>query len=317
MQWNQYTIKTITQAEDILSATLADIGVEGVQIEDNIPLSQEDKEKMFIDILPELPADDGVAYVSFFLDAAQDNTKLLAQVQQELDSLKQFMDIGEVTIKKTTTKDSDWVNNWKEFFKPFSVGEFYIKPTWEPATEEADGKRIIEIDPGTSFGTGKHETTQLCIRQLDKYVKIGSRVLDVGCGSGILSIVAAKMGAGQVFGIDVDPHAVEASIENIQVNEIPDRQCRFTTGNIIEDKALQQEAGTECYDVVVANILAEIIIPLTPVIPKRLKRGGIYITSGILNTKEAAVVQAIQNSGLEVIEVTTQGDWVSVTAIKK
>lgn len=317
MKWNKYTIKTITEAEDILSATLGDIGIEGVQIEDKIPLSQEDKEKMFIDILPELPPDDGVAYVSFFLDAQAEHTELLEQVQHQLESLRQFMDIGAGTIQQTTTQDSDWVNNWKEFFKPFSVEDFYIKPTWEPITNEADGKIIIEIDPGTSFGTGQHETTQLCIRQLNKYVKKDSCVLDVGCGSGILSIVAAKLGAKEVFGIDVDPHAVAASVENIQVNHISAGQCRFKTGNLIEDRELRQEAGRACYDVVVANILADIIIPLTPVIPDCMKEGGIYITSGILCTKEEAVAKAIKRNGLEIAEITRQGDWVSVTAIKK
>lgn len=317
MKWDKYTIKTITDAEDILSATLADLGVEGVQIEDKVPLSQEDKERMYIDILPQLPPDDGVAYVSFFLASGEDHTQMLTDIRKEMEDLRMFMDIGEGTIEESVTEDIDWMNNWKEFFKPFTVDDIYIKPTWEETGEEAKGRMVIEIDPGTAFGTGKHETTQLCIRQLKKYVDEGCHVLDVGCGSGILSIVAAKFGAEQVFGIDVDAEAVKASVENCEVNHIRDGLCRFTVGNMIEDETLQKEAGTEEADIVVANILADIIIPLTPVIPDRLKKGGIYITSGIINTKENDVTEAVISAGFEIVEVTRQGDWVCVTARKQ
>ena len=316
MKWNKYTIKTITEAEDILSATLGDLGVEGVQIEDNIPLSKEDKEKMFIDILPVLPPDDGTAYVSFFLEDGIDHSEMLEQIRDELEQLKQFMDIGEGTIKETLTDDIDWLNNWKEFFKPFTVDDIYIKPTWEEPTSAAEGKTIIEIDPGTAFGTGKHETTQLCIRQLRKYIKENQKVLDVGCGSGILSIVALKENAQYVDGIDVDEKAIVASIENCQVNKLDDSKYKFVTGNIIEDTSLQEKYCNGQYDIVVANILADIIIPLTPVVPACLKYGGIYISSGIIDMKEEAVVEAVKASGFEILEVVSQGDWRAVVARK-
>lgn len=317
MKWDKYTVKTLTDAEDVLSATLAELGVEGVQIEDKVPLSQEDKERMFIDILPQLPPDDGVAYVSFFLESGKDHTQLIAQIKEELEELRTFMDIGEASIEESTTEDIDWMNNWKEFFKPFTVDDIYIKPTWEPAGEEAQGRMVIEIDPGTAFGTGRHETTQLCIRQLDKYVTDGCRVLDAGCGSGILSIVAARLGAQSVLGIDVDEAAVKASEENCAVNHISKDVCSFRTGNIIEDRQLQQEAAENQADIVVANILADIIIPLTPHVPACLKEGGIYISSGIINTKEEDVTRAVLEAGFELVEVTRQGDWVSVTARKR
>lgn len=317
MKWDKYTVKTVTAAEDILSATLAELGVEGVQIEDKIPLSKEDKERMFIDILPQLPPDDGVAYVSFFLEAGEDHTQLLAEIRDELESLREFMDIGEGTIEESVTEDIDWMNNWKEFFKPFVVDDIYIKPTWESAGAEAQGRMVIEIDPGTAFGTGKHETTQLCIRQLDKYVTGSSRVLDVGCGSGILSIVAAKLGAQNVYGIDVDEAAVTASVENCVVNHIPEGVCSFECGNMIEDERIRRKMTETKSDIVVANILADIIIPLTPYIPDCLNEGGIYISSGIIDTKENDVTQAVLDAGFEIVEVTRQGDWVSVTARKK
>ncbi len=319
MKWNKYTIKTTTEAEDMLSSALAELGIEGVQIEDNVPLSQEDKEKMFIDILPELPPDEGVAYVSFFLDADQDREEqeaLLHQVQEEIESLRMFLDIGEGTIETGETEDKDWINNWKQYFKAFAIDDIYIKPTWEDAPVEGDYSCVIEIDPGTSFGTGKHETTQLCIRQIRKYMKPGDCVLDVGCGSGILSIIAMKLGAGTVNGTDVDPVCMESVRENMQVNHLSEQMGAFYHGNLIDDEKLQEQVGSECYDLVVANILADIIIPLTPVIPARMKKGGIYITSGIIDFKEDSVKEAIENAGLEILEINHQGEWVSITARK-
>lgn len=319
MKWKKYTITTTTQAEDFISSALADIGICGVQIEDNVPLSAEDKERMFIDILPVLPPDEGIARVSFFVDADEDSKQqeaLLAQVREELSELAQFLDIGEGSIAEGETEDKDWINNWKQYFKAFSIDDIYIRPTWEETPAPEGSRCVIEIDPGTSFGTGKHETTQLCIRQLRKYLKEGDSVLDVGCGSGILSIVSMKLGAGVVNGTDVDPVCMDAVRENMRVNCLEEAMGSFYHGNLIDDTALQEKVGADCYDIVVANILADIIIPLTPVIPARMKQGGIYITSGIIDFKEEAVRAAIEAAGLEVLEVCHQGEWVSITARK-
>lgn len=313
MKWKKYTIKTTTQAEDFVSSMLADLGVEGVQIEDNVPLSAEDKEKLFIDILPELPPDEGRAEISFFLDAAKEHGELLSQVRRELENLRIFVDIGTAEIVQGETEDKDWINNWKQYFKSFIIEDILIKPTWEELAAEGDYQHVIEIDPGTSFGTGRHETTQLCIRQICKYMKAGDRVLDVGCGSGILSLVCLKLGAGQVTGTDIDPICIEASEDNMRVNGLSMEQARYYHGNLIEDACLQEQTGSG-YDLAVANILADIIIPLTPVIPQRLKKGGIYITSGIIDFKEEAVAQAILEAGFEILEICRQGEWVSITA---
>ncbi|MEH2942771.1 50S ribosomal protein L11 methyltransferase [Lachnospiraceae bacterium KK002] len=313
MKWKKYTIQTTTQAEDFISSMLADLGVEGVQIEDNIPLSAEDKEKMYIDILPELPPDDGSARVSFFLEEGKDDGALLEQVREELESLRLFVNLGEGTITQGETEDKDWVNNWKQYFKAFTIEHILIKPTWEPWPEESDSRITIEIDPGTSFGTGRHETTQLCIRQLCRHMKAGDRILDVGCGSGILSLVSHKLGASHVTGTDIDSLCIQASLDNWRLNRLPEEGSRFLHGNLIEDRKLQEQVGGD-YDIVAANILADIIIPLTPVIPRHLKKGGIYITSGIIDFKEEAVKEAIQHAGLTVLEVNRQGEWVSITA---
>lgn len=316
MKWDKYTIKTITEAEDIISAVLGDIGVEGIQIEDKVPLSQEDKEKMYIDILPVLPEDDGIAFISFFLENGKDNSEMLSKVRNELDQLRNFMDIGEGTIDESVTEDIDWINNWKEYFKPFSVDNIYIKPTWEKITDDANGKEIIEIDPGTAFGTGKHETTQLCIRLLRKYIDGRMKILDVGCGSGILSIVALKEGAEYVDGVDVDENAVQVSFDNAKINGLREGQYNFAVGNLITEETLQKEYCKEKYDIVVANILADIIIPLAPVIPSCLKKDGIFISSGIIYTKEEEVSEALKVNGFKIIEVKSQGDWRAIAARK-
>lgn len=317
MRWNKFTIKTTTEAEDYLSAMLDEIGVEGIEIEDNIPLSKEDQSTMFIDFPPELPEDDGTSKVSFYIDEKEDYEEILEQVKAGIEEWRQFVDIGEGTITQSTTEDIDWQNNWKQFFSSFYIDDIIIKPTWEELKEEDKDKFLIEIDPGVSFGTGKHETTQLCIRQLRKYMKDGEKILDVGCGSGILSIVALKLGAGEVVGTDIDENCMTSTYENMEVNGLDKAQGTFYVGNLIDDEELQRKVGTECYDIVVANILADVIIPLAPVIPARLKKDGIFITSGIIDFKEEEVKQAIQQAGFEILETNYQGEWVNITARKK
>lgn len=316
MKWNKYTIETTTAAEDFVSSMLSDLGVEGVEIEDNIQLTQDDTAKMFIDFLPELPPDDGIGRVSFYLDCDVDNTELLEQVKEGLEELRLFVEVGAGTISESETEDKDWMNNWKEFFHAFTIDDILIKPTWETVEEEDKDKILIEIDPGVSFGTGKHETTQLCIRQLRKYMKAGDEVLDLGCGSGILSIIALKLGAGHVVGTDIDDACLTSTYENMEVNHLPKELGMFYVGNLIDDVELQNKVGEEVYDVVVANILADVIIPMAPVVPARLKKGGIFITSGIINFKEEAVREAIEATGLEILEINHQGEWVNITAQK-
>lgn len=316
MKWKSFRLKTTTQAEDIVSSMLADLGVEGVQIEDKIPLTAADKEQMFVDILPETEADDGIAYFSFYLEEDADTESILKNVRQELEEMSEFMDLGECSIEESETEDVDWVNNWKQYFHQFYVDDILIIPSWEDVKPEDEDKMVIHIDPGTAFGTGMHETTQLCIRQIRKHVTSDTEILDVGCGSGILGMLALKFGAKHSVGTDLDPCAIDATYENMEVNGISKDQYEVMIGNIIDDKAVQDKVGYECYDIVVANILADVLVALTPVIVNQLKKGGIYITSGIIDDKEETVVEAVKKAGLEVLEVTYQGEWVSVTARK-
>ena len=327
MKWKKFRIKTKTEAEDIIISSLYDSGLEVAQIEDNVPLTALEKEQMFVDILPQIGEDDGTAYLSFFVEETEEGELLvngektteeqvLDMVNQELESLKEFLDIGEGNIVVDETEDIDWINNWKQYFKQFYVDDILIIPSWEEVKEEDKDRMIIHIDPGTAFGTGMHETTQLCIRQLKKYVTKDTVLLDVGTGSGILSIVALKLGASHAVGTDLDPCAVPAVEENKEANQIPDGDFEMMIGNIIDDREIQDAAGYEKYDIVTANILADVLVPLTPVIVQHMKKGGIYITSGILDVKESVVVEAVKKAGLEVLEVTHQGEWVSVTARK-
>ena len=316
MKWNQFRLKTTTEAEDIVSSMLADLGIEGVQIEDKIPLTQSDKEQMFVDILPDMPEDDGCAYLTFYLDEEVDKHEMLLKVRQELEEMRSYLNVGDCTIEESKTEDVDWVNNWKQYFHQFYIDDILVIPSWENVEAKDSDKMVIHIDPGTAFGTGMHETTQLCIRQLKKYVTEDTEILDVGCGSGILGMLALKFGAKHSVGTDLDPCAIDATYENMDNNGISRDQYEVMIGNIIDDKEVQDKVGYEKYDIVAANNLADVLVPLTPVIIHQLKKGGIYITSGIIEDKEEVVVEAVKKAGLEVLEVNHQGEWVSVTARK-
>lgn len=316
MKWKKFRLKTTTEAEDIVSSMLAELGIEGVQIEDRIPLTAEDKEQMFVDILPDIGDDDGTAYLTFYLDMDDDTKKILSEVARELDDMKSFIDLGECTIEESETEDIDWVNNWKKYFHQFYIDDILVIPSWEEVKAEDAGKLVIHIDPGTAFGTGMHETTQLCIRALKKYVKKGDIVLDIGCGSGILGMLALKFGAAYSVGTDLDPCAITATHENMEENGIDKDKYEVMTGNIIDDKEVREQAGYDRYDIVLANILADVLVSLTPVVLAHMKPGALYITSGIIDDKEQTVVEAVKKAGLEVVEVNHQGEWVSVVAKK-
>ena len=347
MKWKRLTIKTVTEAEDIIISDLYDIGLEGAMIEDHVPLTAWEKEQMFVDILPDGPADDGIAYLSFFVEVpdeeegknhkdeslkaglsdAVDNSyflissgepvdmdALVIAVEERLEAIRQYMDIGEGSIVISETEDKDWMNNWKEFFHQFYIDDLLITPSWEEVKPGDKDKKVLHIDPGTAFGTGMHETTQLCIRQLKKYITPDTLLLDVGTGSGILAIVSLMYGIKGAVGTDLDPCAVEAVRENMEMNGVAGDSFEMMIGNIITDQEIQDRVGYEKYDIVVANILAEVLLPLTPVVKQHLKKGGLYITSGIIAEKEQLVVDAVQAAGMKVVEVTRQNEWVSVTA---
>ena len=332
MKWMKFRIKTITDAEDIIISELYDRGIEGAQIEDKVPLTALEKEQMFVDILPESEEDDGVAFLSFFVEEREDGSlclsgeaadaettdkeSVLATIEEALLEVCAFMEIGVGTVTVSETEDIDWINNWKQYFHQFTIDDLLVIPSWEEIKEEDRDKKVLHIDPGTAFGTGMHETTQLCIRQIWKYLTPKAEILDVGTGSGILAILALMYGAGHALGTDLDPCAVEAVAQNMQANGIAKKDFDLLIGNIITEKDVQDKAGFEKYDIVTANILADVLVPLTPVIVPCLKPGGVYITSGIIEGKEGLVTEACEAAGLTVLEVCAQGEWRSVTAQK-
>ena len=322
MKWTKITIETTTEATDMLSYVLGEYGVEGIEVEDKIPLSEEDKQAMFIDILPELPPDDGVAYVSCYIDENAskgiDIKDLCRYIQEQLNDMSAYMEVGTGKISIGETEDKDWMNNWKEFFHPFRLEDnIVIQPTWTEKADVNDNDIVINIDPGTAFGTGSHETTKLCISALKQYISKDkdTSVLDAGCGSGILSIIAAKLGASKIYGVDIDELAVKASIDNLKLNDIDDGIYTIVKGNIIGDKEFADVvADTGKYNIVVANILADVIIPLSGVVRRFMKDDGVFISSGIINTKEDEVRKALTDNGFEVVEVKHMGEWVSFVA---
>ena len=356
MVYRKITVHTTEEAEDILISDLADLGIEGAEIQDRAPISEADTKGMFIDILPDLGPDDGRAEVIFYCEVMDADAKkerlqkvekmmndpavdasyvpnsanvfteqeledILKAVRQDLSDMSSYVNVGEARIEISETEDRDWVNNWKSFFHPFTVDNLLIKPVWEPMPGNAEGRTVIEIDPGTAFGTGMHETTRLCMRALEKYVTPRCRILDIGTGSGILGITALKLGAGKVYGTDLDEEALPAVSENLKINHLPASDFEVSIGNVIGDENadFRKKIGLERYDIVTANILAPVIILLCGVAGEFLKKDGIFITSGIVSEKKQDVLNAFRThkETFDVLGVEQDGEWVSVTARKK
>ena len=317
MGWNKITIDTLTSAEDMISYELTELGATGVEVEDHVSLTEEEMKVMYVDLLPDdIAPDDGKAKISCYFDENENLEHITMQIQAMLERLRGFMDIGAGTISFDKTKEEDWVNNWKKFFKPIRLDEqIVIKPTWETLEDQTEDMIVVEIDPGTAFGTGSHETTRLCIGQLKKYMKDGDEILDAGSGSGILSFVCNKLGAKHVLGIDIDPIAVDVAGENRDVNHIPAEAEEFKCGNVLEDQKLVESIGAN-YDIVVANILADVIIPMSAVVQKFMKDDGIFISSGIINLKEDEVRQALLDNNFDIVDTVYMNDWVSFVAKK-
>lgn len=316
MKWKKFRLKTLASAEDIVAEALSEAGIEGVEIEDHVPLSENELKQMFVDIPLPAGQDDGTAYLDFYLDEDEDAPGILASVRERLENLRQYTQIGACTIEEGETEDVDWINNWKKYFHKFKVDDILIIPSWEKVEDCDSSGMVLHIDPGTAFGTGMHETTQLCMRQLKKVVTPQTQLLDVGTGSGILSIVALKLGARHAVGTDLDPCAVDAVKENLSANGVQESSMDMVLGNLIDDPKTQTLVGYDKYDVVTANILADVLIALAPHIVPAMKPEGILIMSGILDEREKDVEQAARKAGLQIVEVTHQNEWACVTAKK-
>jgi ribosomal protein L11 methyltransferase len=238
-------------------------------------------------------------------------------VKSGLISLKETekeFELGSLEVTMKNIKEEDWANNWKKYFKPFAIGNrIMIKPSWEELTEETD-KVILKIDPGHIFGTGTHETTQCCIEHIENYVKEGDKVLDVGCGSGILSIASLLLGARYAAAVDIDPNAIEIVTQNAKMNDMEDDRYDVYAGNILEDEKFISTFGGKTYNVVEANIVADIIIALSPMVPNFIKDNGIFICSGIISERYDDVVAALTANGFKELETKRKKDWVAIAS---
>ncbi|MCR5525806.1 MAG: 50S ribosomal protein L11 methyltransferase [Lachnospiraceae bacterium] len=315
MQYNKYTIKTTPEAEDILSALLPDIGVDGIEIEDASIPAEISASEMFYDELPENDIPEDVAFVSFYLDSSKDSRAVLREASALINSLRETVNIGDGGISIRQTEDKDWINNWKEFFHQFTIDfedgkRALFIPSWESSESSDDFDWTIHIDPGTAFGTGAHHTTRLCIKALEKYIKPGDNLLDIGTGSGILSLMAFKFGISHAKGTDLDEGAIPAVAENFEVNGLKNADFELILGNILDDSSVQKKCGKN-YRIVVANILPDVLKPLTPMVPSLLAPDGVYITSGIIDEKADEVKEFIEAAGFEILERHDDGEWVS------
>ena len=376
MIWKKFSIDTSTEVVDLLSDFLSELGIEGIQIEDNVPLTEDEIKQMFVDIPLQLGEDDGTATVSCYLDDSYDSSKieeLKTKVSDELKRLSEFLPVGsgEITVGETSD-DSTWNDKFMENFKPARLYEdIVIMPVIDDESDVYDtlkayknlegfelrqDDKIVRIKTVTAFGTGTHETTRLCLGQIKKYVSSQKSVFDVGCGSGILSIAACLMGAGYVHGLDIDPQAVYASKINAEASGLSSDRIDFSAGNLLADnriaenflnegnnKAKMEKASlgsgiaspvnpdnaammvdiqlgekdpipARKYDIVVANILADVIIPLSTMIREYMTDDGVFIASGISDSKEEAVKEALVKNGFEIIDITRENEWVCIVA---
>jgi len=309
MKWVEVQIKTTTEAEELVTNIMYDLGVTGLAIEDPndiLAFQQSEEDWDFID--PELVKQDyeGVIIKAYFPE--DDNLdKKIELVRENIEVIPQNergKKLGEVTV--TEVYEEDWAEAWKKYYKPVRIGErIVIKPTWEEYEKNED-ELIIELDPGMAFGTGTHETTMMCIEALESYVKDGHKLFDIGCGSGILSIVAAKLGAKKVIGVDIDSTCVKVSQENIRMNEVEDL-IEIRQGNLLD--VVHEKAH-----IIVANIIAEVIIEMTDYVPDYLYDGGIFIASGIILEKVDRVRKKLEDKGFKILEIKYLGQWALIAS---
>lgn len=344
MKWIKYDIHTTTKDADTIGEILTECGIMGYEISDHVPLTPKEEKQMYTDIPADLGPDDGRSVLTFYTEAPGNNNKdfystgsslrdaeiadeqpiippeeLMEQIQEKIKAIQEFVPVEMPEISYCIQDDSLWKDKWKENFKPFYVADdILIKPTWETLPDTVKPSDIvIEIDPGSAFGTGTHETTKLCLLTLRKYITPDTTILDAGCGSGILAIAALLCGAKSAFCLDIDPSAVEGTLENAAKNQISPDRITAIHANILEDSSAVKEKCNGTFHLAVANILADVIIPLSDYIGEFIKEDGIFISSGILSQKADDVQQALQKNHFKIIETNTMGEWVAFVAKKE
>lgn len=323
MDWIKVTIYTSSEGIEPLSGVLYQLGITGTEIEDEADFKDFlENNKQCWDYVDEdlIREKEKETCVKIYVSDNLAGKETLAAVRGAVSELKardsenQF---GRLFIELDNISEEDWANNWKKYFHPVEVGEkILIKPEWEELSSPTD-RIVFNVNPGMSFGTGSHETTQLCIEALENIIKPGDDVLDLGCGSGILSIISIMLGAGSAFAIDIDPNAVDIAKDNAALNKISPDNFYAKAGNILTDEALKNEIAAKKYPVITANIVADVIIALAPFASSVLAEGGVFITSGIISERSEEVLNALKLAGFEKIELKSRGDWVSAACTKQ
>lgn len=321
MNWTEVSIYTTTNGIEIINGALIKLGIDDAVIEDaGVFEDFLHNETLNWDYYDEELAKmkDCESCIKVYLADNNQGRESLDKIYKFIENLKteyKDIDFGRLKLVTNVLNDEDWANNWKQYFKPFTVSDkIIIKPSWEELTEYSNDKIVLEIDPGMSFGTGQHHTTRLCIEQLIKHVVDGMEVLDMGCGSGILSIASILLGAKKVTGVDIDENAVRIAMENAELNNIYEDKFTVLCGDVTEDENLQNSIGYNKYDMIAVNIIAQIIMGMSFTFPKFLKQGGLVIASGIIKKYVDDVVENFKSLGLEILEINDSEEWVSITA---
>lgn len=344
MNWVKYQLYTTTNYAETIGEILCSLGINGYEITDHVPLSEKEEKQMYTDIPADMGFDDGSSVLTFYTEADgnTDSTlfstgsslrderledtphivepdMLIEDIKSRIKELQKFMPVSMPRITYSVENDADWKDKWKENFKPFRIADnIIVKPTWEETPRDAcENDIVIEIDPSSAFGTGTHETTKLCILSLKDYITPKTKILDVGCGSGILAISALLCGAESALCLDIDPAAVNATVDNARKNNISPDRLKAIYANILEYGDILKKDCDELFDIAVANILADVIVPLAGHIGKFIKSNGIFISSGILAEKADEVCEALVKNSFKILKKSTLGEWVSFAAIKR
>ncbi|CDD61207.1 ribosomal protein L11 methyltransferase [Clostridium sp. CAG:505] len=319
MEWIEVFVATSQMGLEPVEGVLYQCGLNGLMIHDEADFAEflENPNREWDYVADELVEEkqEQTTGITFFLRDNLYGREQLSQIKSALQSVKETekeLDLGSLEVTMKNVAEEDWANNWKKYFKPFPVGDkIMIKPSWEELPAQTD-KIILKIDPGHIFGTGTHETTQLCMELIEKYVKKDDMVLDIGCGSGILSIASLLLDAKEADAVDIDPNAIQIAYENSDRNDIDRSRYHVKAGNILEDEDLQASYSGKKYDLVAANIVADVIIALTKQVPDYIKDGGIFLCSGIITERKEDVLEALKAAGFAVLDIKEKTSWVAI-----